>query len=188
MNEDADQVAFSIASLPTLSAAKAFDNKTSILQYVVMLILKNDPVCALFPDELTHTLSASRYPMEIVTSEVSSLCKGLDTCKRVMESISNSSSGMVSASGSVSGSGLLPSPSVSEDGGVEGVVDGEGVGFTQFMTNVSRYECIRILCIYVCIVYMYICVHCMCMYMYTISLYPSIYAIYKLYLGFYHNN
>jgi len=138
LNDDADQVAFSIASLPTLSAAKAFDNKTSILAYVVMLIQKNDPVCLLFPDELSHTTAASRFPMELVTSEVSLLRKGLETCKRAIASID------AELSSAIGGLATLAATSSDCDGEeeeqeVEEEEEEEEnrAGFAQFLINAS---------------------------------------------------
>lgn len=167
LNDDADQVAFSIASLPTLAAAKAFDNKTSILQYVVMLIQKNDPACLLFPDELSHTAAASRFPMAVVTAEVSSLCTGLATCKRAIASIEaelSSAIGTVAAHASVA----ISSDTCTEnepteenaDDGAESEEEDEENGFDQFLINVSTLLvlCCRALVItFLCLV-----VYCCC--------------------------
>jgi len=84
---DGEQKAFSIDSLSKLSAAKAFDNKTSILQYVVMVIQKNEPTCLLFPEELSHVTDASKYTREMVTSEIHILRKELAACSRTVDEI-----------------------------------------------------------------------------------------------------
>ena len=84
MNDSADQRAFSLDSLAKLRAAKAFDNKTSILQYVIMVLFKNDPTCVLFTEELSNVTEASRYTMEMVTSERGSMKQGLDSCSKVL--------------------------------------------------------------------------------------------------------
>lgn len=87
MNDSADQKAFSLESLAKLRAAKAFDNKTSILQYVIMVLFKNDPTCVLFTEELSNVTEASRYTMEMVAGERVSLKQGLDSCSKVVASL-----------------------------------------------------------------------------------------------------
>jgi diaphanous 1 len=84
---DGEQKAFSIDSLSKLSAAKAFDNKTSILQYVVMVIHKNEPTCLLFPEELSHVADASKYTKEMITGEIAVLRKELTACVRTLEDV-----------------------------------------------------------------------------------------------------
>ena len=93
MNDSGEQKGFSIEALSKLSSAKAFDNKTSILQYVVKLIFKNDPSCLLYTDELTHVGDASKYTMEMIEAERTGLKKGLDTCAKVISEIIKSESG-----------------------------------------------------------------------------------------------
>lgn len=86
MNDGADHLGFTLDSLLKLQSAKAFDKKTSILQYVIMLIYRNDENCLSFPDDLLHISEASRLVMESVQSELSSLRQGLDkACKIVAE-------------------------------------------------------------------------------------------------------
>ena len=41
---------FTLDSLQKLNSAKAFDKKTSVLQYVITLIFRNDPDCLQFPE------------------------------------------------------------------------------------------------------------------------------------------
>ena len=59
LNDGADRTGFAVDSLLKLQSAKAFDKKTSILQYVVMLINRNDANCLQFTDDLMHVPEAS---------------------------------------------------------------------------------------------------------------------------------
>jgi hypothetical protein len=59
---------FTLDSLLKLQSAKAFDKKTSILQYVITLIFRNDENCLCFPDDLTNVGTASRYTLHIHSS------------------------------------------------------------------------------------------------------------------------
>lgn len=63
MNDGEDNLGFTLDSLLKLQSAKAFDKKTSILQYVIMLIYRNDEKCLGFPDELSHCAEASRLTL-----------------------------------------------------------------------------------------------------------------------------
>ena len=94
MNDGADNLGFSLDSLLKLQAAKAFDNKTTILDYVINLIHKNDQQCLDFPLELSHVETASRLPMEVMDNERSSLRKGLDECLRLMNTFKGSPEGI----------------------------------------------------------------------------------------------
>ncbi|KAG5177850.1 hypothetical protein JKP88DRAFT_331372, partial [Tribonema minus] len=51
---------FTLESLLKLNTAKAFDKKTSILHYLVMLADRNDPTLLDFKDDLKHVFPASR--------------------------------------------------------------------------------------------------------------------------------
>ncbi|CAN0103280.1 unnamed protein product, partial [Ectocarpus fasciculatus] len=51
---------FTLDSLLKLNTAKAFDKKTSILHYLVMLARRNDPTLLDFKDDLKHVFPASR--------------------------------------------------------------------------------------------------------------------------------
>ena len=80
MNSDKDNeaFAFTLDSLLKLQTAKAFDKKTSILQYVIMLIHRNDKDCLALPEDLCHIAEASRITMEQVEAERQQLKQGLD--------------------------------------------------------------------------------------------------------------
>lgn len=87
MNDGADNLGFSLDSLLKLQSAKAFDNKTTILDYVINLIDRNDKECLSFPDDLQNIGLASRIPLESILSERTVLRKGLDDCMKLLKSI-----------------------------------------------------------------------------------------------------
>ena len=90
MNSDNDDeagkhVAFSLDSLLKLQSAKAFDKKTSILQYVIMLIYRNDKECLSLPEDLCRIAEASRITMDSVESERKQLKLGLESAILLVE-------------------------------------------------------------------------------------------------------
>ena len=78
MNDGADNLGFSLDSLLKLQAAKAFDKKTSVLQYVIILIFRNDESSLYFPDDLDGVPEAARLMLDQVESDRVALNKGLD--------------------------------------------------------------------------------------------------------------
>ena len=78
MNDGADNLGFSLDSLLKLQAAKAFDKKTSVLQYVIMVIFRNDESCLYFPDDLDGVPEAARLMLDQVEGDRVALTKGLD--------------------------------------------------------------------------------------------------------------
>ena len=87
MNDGEENAGFSLDSLLKLQSAKAFDKKTSILQYVIVLIYRNDENCLQFPDDLTNVSEASRITLDSVSSEATQLRQGLDEACAVITSI-----------------------------------------------------------------------------------------------------
>ena len=86
MNDGAANIGFSLDSLLKLQAAKAFDKKTSVLQYVIMLIFRNDEACLNFPDDLEAVGEASRLMLDQVEGDRVTLQRGLDdSCKAFAE-------------------------------------------------------------------------------------------------------
>lgn len=53
--------AFTLDSLLKLKDAKAFDQKTTIMQYLVRLIMRHDPEILDFKHDLKRVPKASRY-------------------------------------------------------------------------------------------------------------------------------
>lgn len=89
MNDGEDNAGFSLDTLLRLQSAKAFDKKTSILEYVITLIHRNDENCLAFPDDLANVSEASRITLESVQSEAVGLRQGLDAACAVITSIRN---------------------------------------------------------------------------------------------------
>ena len=87
MNDGEDHLGFTLDSLLKLQSAKAFDKKTSILQYVIMLIYRNDEKCLNFPDELKHCAEASRLTLDSAQQEQMALRQGLEASLRVITEI-----------------------------------------------------------------------------------------------------
>ena len=81
---DEDQKGFSLATLLQLQSAKAFDKKTSILQYVIMLLHRNDEDCLQFPEELAHLGDAAKIGLDILQSEKVTLEQGLDSMRALV--------------------------------------------------------------------------------------------------------
>ena len=87
MNDGADNVGFTLDSLLKLQAAKAFDNKTTILNYVIKLIHRNDATCLYFPEDLVHVSEASRLIFDSVTGERKMLRAGYDSFAEVIKAL-----------------------------------------------------------------------------------------------------
>ncbi|KAJ1406544.1 hypothetical protein B484DRAFT_404117 [Ochromonadaceae sp. CCMP2298] len=69
LNDGPKQAVFAVKSLLQLNTAKAFDQKTSVLQYIIYLFLRSDPDCLLFPEDLSHIAPVSRLKMDDVVAE-----------------------------------------------------------------------------------------------------------------------
>ena len=97
MNDGEEHIGFTLDSLLKLQSAKAFDKKTSILQYVIMLIQRNDETILQFPSELPNISEASRIILDSVTAEAFQLRQGLDNACKVITTIRQQESGNLSA-------------------------------------------------------------------------------------------
>ncbi|CAN0407837.1 unnamed protein product, partial [Discosporangium mesarthrocarpum] len=75
---------FTLDSLLKLNTAKAFDKKTSILHYLVMLAQRNDPTLLDFKEDLKHVFPASRLLITTVTTELSDLEKEFKSFQKVV--------------------------------------------------------------------------------------------------------
>jgi len=86
MNNDGneDQKGFSLATLSQLQSAKAFDKKTSILQYVVMLLHRNDEDLLQFPEELAHLGDAAKIGLDLLEGEKNTVQQGLATMRALV--------------------------------------------------------------------------------------------------------
>ena len=77
---DGEQHGFTLDSLLKLNSAKAFDKKTSVLQYVISLIFRSDNAdCLKFPEDLSHVNEASRITLDSIASEKQILRDEFDT-------------------------------------------------------------------------------------------------------------
>jgi len=95
LNDGADHAGFTVDSLLKLQSAKAFDKKTSILQYVVMLINRNDVSCLHFTDDLTNVPEASRISMDSIFSERAAIRQNLKaSCDSVQKIKDNFNKGL----------------------------------------------------------------------------------------------
>jgi len=74
---------FTFASLTKLEEAKAYDKKTSILHYLVMLVRRNDQDLLKFKDDLESIVVAERINLECTKDELKKMEKGLEMVKRM---------------------------------------------------------------------------------------------------------
>lgn len=87
LNDGEEHKGFTLDSLLKLQSAKAFDKKTSILQYVIMLIYRNDPDCLRFNEDLKHVGEASRLTFESVAGEKNALKEEFDANFKIVMDI-----------------------------------------------------------------------------------------------------
>ena len=81
-------VGFRLDSLAKLKNAKAFDNKTSVLQYIIMLIHRSDESTLQWYEDMANVQSASRCGLEDAVGEVDKIVKGLEGAKSITDSLS----------------------------------------------------------------------------------------------------
>lgn len=87
LNDGEENKGFTVDSLLKLHSAKALDKKTTILQYVVMLIFRNDEDSLKFPEDLKHVSEASRITMETIVAEKTGLQTEFETNFKMLEDI-----------------------------------------------------------------------------------------------------
>ncbi|GKY91382.1 hypothetical protein MPSEU_000110500 [Mayamaea pseudoterrestris] len=68
-----DEIGFSLEALLKLNEAKAFDRKTTVLQYLYRLVKDNDSELCNFGDDLPHTKDACDVVFENILSEMQQL-------------------------------------------------------------------------------------------------------------------
>lgn len=81
------EAGITVDALLRLKETKAFDRKTTILQYVVMLIQRNDPEALLFPADLKHLTEASRLILEAIDADRRALQNEYDKNLALLTSI-----------------------------------------------------------------------------------------------------
>ena len=69
---------FNLDALLKLNEAKAFDKKTSVLQYLVRFVKQNDESLLNFSSDLVHVASAENVILDSIQSEVAALKKDLE--------------------------------------------------------------------------------------------------------------
>lgn len=87
MNDGAKNIGFTVDSLLKLQHAKAFDKKTSILQYVVTLISRNDESCLEFPLELSSVADASKISMDMLIGDRNQLIDMQNSCSSTLATL-----------------------------------------------------------------------------------------------------
>jgi aryl carrier-like protein len=88
LNDEEELIGFTVDSLVMLQYQKAFDKKTSILQYIVRLVSRNDEACLLFPEEdLVHLTESETLSMDQILSEMSLLSSSHQSCKEILNEI-----------------------------------------------------------------------------------------------------
>jgi hypothetical protein len=87
LNDGEDHMGFTVDSLLKLQSQKAFDKKTSILQYVVRLVSRNDEACLHFPEDLVHLTESERLSIDQVMAEMSQLSASYIACKDIVSEI-----------------------------------------------------------------------------------------------------
>jgi hypothetical protein len=87
INDGETHAGFTLDSLLKLQTAKAFDKKTSVLQYVISVIYRNDPGILMFPEDLSNVAAASKVQMELLNGEISTLRTQWDASMKVVDGI-----------------------------------------------------------------------------------------------------
>ena len=85
-------VGFKVDSLLKLESAKAFDKKTSVLQYVIRLIQRSDPATLDFPSDLKNVGNAARLSVDNIRQGYEELQHALKTTSRNLELIQKQTS------------------------------------------------------------------------------------------------
>lgn len=87
LNDGEKHGGFTLDSLLKLQSAKAFDRKTSVLQYVITLIHRNDPDCLRFPEDLVKISDASRLALDGIAGEKKGLRDEFDANFKIVTDI-----------------------------------------------------------------------------------------------------
>jgi hypothetical protein len=86
LNDGEKHEGFTLDSLLKLQSAKAFDRKTSVLQYVITLICRNDADCLRFPEDL-HISDATRLGLDVVSGEIRGIREEFDANFKIVSDI-----------------------------------------------------------------------------------------------------
>ena len=81
LNQGGKTRAFTLDSLLKLSTTKAFDNKTTVLDYLVKVVMKHQGAALDFKSELCHVQAAQRISLLLMEGEANELEAGLDAAR-----------------------------------------------------------------------------------------------------------
>lgn len=95
MNDGEQHRGFSLDSLLKLQSAKAFDKKTSVLQYIVRLIYRNDESCLQFPEDLVHLSDAARISVDSMFGEKATIEAEHAKCSKLIKDMRAEDDGTV---------------------------------------------------------------------------------------------
>ncbi len=84
---DEHQHGITVDSLVKLATIKAFDKKTSVLQYIIMLFYRHDADALLFPEELKHLSDAARLGLDSLNAEKAAMAGELCDSIQAMRSL-----------------------------------------------------------------------------------------------------
>jgi hypothetical protein len=91
LSADEKHVGLTLDSLLKLHNAKAFDQRTSVLQYVIMLIYRHDLNALTFPEEVgTSSYEASRVGLDSIDGDIRSLLQGFQQHKSFVVELNHS--------------------------------------------------------------------------------------------------
>eukprot|EP00937_MAST-01D_sp_MAST-1D-sp2_P001223 g1223.t1 len=106
--------AFTLDSLLKLSHTKAFDNKTTVLDYLVKVVMKHQSAALDFKSELKHVHAASRMSMRSIENEAKDLATGLGSMRERAAAVESAAA--VAAGAAEAGAGAADS---GEDGAAD---------------------------------------------------------------------
>jgi len=93
LSADEKHMGLTLDSLLKLHNAKAFDQRTSVLQYVIMLIYRHDLEALTFPEEIgTSSCEASRLGLDSIEGDIRGLSLGFQQHKSFVLDLNNEES------------------------------------------------------------------------------------------------
>jgi hypothetical protein len=93
MDGGASHAGLSMESLLKLQSTKAFDKKTSVLQYVVCVIAKQDPDSLLFVEDVASSSIAAKLSFEQIANDKASIRRELEQQLQFLRTLDSSGEG-----------------------------------------------------------------------------------------------
>jgi hypothetical protein len=93
MDGGASHAGLSMESLLKLQSTKAFDKKTSVLQYVVCVIAKQDPDSVLFVEDVASSSVAAKLSFEQIANDKASVRRELEQQLQFLRTLDSSGEG-----------------------------------------------------------------------------------------------